>query len=137
MASPAPRNLSVGDIFLHAGTQVRGTIDQEIVEDYAERRQAGVDSARALTAPRAPLISIKSSAATVLGAMPAPDPAEMLQFFRVIDEQADRMRGLIADLLDQGRIETGTLSVSLEAAEVAGLVDQARSTFLTRGGGTP
>ena len=31
------------------------------------------------------------------------------------------MRGLINDLLDAGRIETGTLSVSPEAAEVAGL----------------
>ena len=59
----------------------------------------------------------------------------MLQFFRVIDGQADQMRGLIADLLDQGRIETGTLSVSLAPAEVAGLVDQARSTFLGSGGG--
>ena len=84
---------------------------------------------------RTPLISIKGSTATVLGASPAPAPAEMLQFFRVIDGQADRMRGLIADLLDQGRIETGTLSVSLEPAEVAGLVDQARSTFLGSGGG--
>ena len=45
------------------------------------------------------------------------------------------MLGLIADLLDQGRIETGTLSVSPEPAEMAGLVDQARSTFLTGGGG--
>ena len=45
------------------------------------------------------------------------------------------MLGLIGDLLDQGRIETGTLSVSPEPAEVAGLVDQARSTFLTGGGG--
>ena len=48
---------------------------------------------------RAPLIAIKGSTATVLGAAPPLDPAEMLQFFRVIDEQADRMRGLIADLL--------------------------------------
>ena len=77
---------------------------------------------------RAPLISIKGSTATVLGASPAPDPAEMLQFFRIIDEQADHMRGLIADLLDQGRIETGTLSVSPEPVEVAVLVDQARNT---------
>ena len=84
---------------------------------------------------RTPLISIKGSTATVLGASPAPAPAEMLQFFRVIDGQADQMRGLIADLLDQGRIETGMLSVSLEPAEVAGLVDQARSTFLGSGGG--
>ena len=83
---------------------------------------------------RAPLISIKGSTATVLGASPAPDPAEMLQFFRVIDDQADQMRGLIGDLLDQGRIETGTLSVSPEAADVAGLVDQARDAFLSGGG---
>ena len=86
---------------------------------------------------RAPLISIKGSTATVLGASPAPDPAEMLQFFRIIDEQANSMRGLIADLLDQGRIETGTLSVSPEPVEVAGLVDQARSTFLSGGGRHP
>ena len=80
---------------------------------------------------RTPLISIKGSTATVLGASPAPDPAEMLQFFRVIDDQADRMRGLIAELLDHGRIVTGTLSVSPGPAEVAALVDQARSTFVS------
>ena len=44
------------------------------------------------------------------------------------------MRGLINDLLDAGRIETGTLSVSTEPAEVASLVDQARNTFLSGGG---
>jgi len=86
---------------------------------------------------RNPLISIKGSTATVLGASPAPETGELLQFFRVIDEQADRMRGLIGDLLDQGRIETGTLSVSPEPTAVAGLVDQARSTFLGGGGRHP
>ena len=84
---------------------------------------------------RAPLTSIKGSASTVLGASTAVDPAEMLQFFRIIDEQADQMRGLISDLLDAGRIETGTLSVSPEPAEVASLVDQARKTFLSGGVG--
>ncbi len=79
---------------------------------------------------RTPLISIKGSTATVLGASPVPDPAEMLQFFRVIDEQADHMRSLIGDLLDHGRIVTGTLSVSPAPVEVATLVDQARSTFM-------
>jgi len=78
---------------------------------------------------RAPLISIKGSTATVLGTSPTPDSAEMVQFLRVIDDQANQMRGLIADLLDQGRIAAGTLSVSLERAAVAGLIDQARSTF--------
>ena len=84
---------------------------------------------------RTPLSSIKGSAVAVLGASRPPDQAETRQFFRVIDEQADQMLGLIGDLLDQGRIETGTLSVSAEPAEVAGLVDQARSTFLSGGGG--
>ena len=80
---------------------------------------------------RTPLISIKGSTATVLGASPTPEPAEMLQFFRVIDEQADRMRGLIGELLDHGRIVTGTLSVSPEPVGVASLVDQARGTFVS------
>ena len=83
---------------------------------------------------RTPLSAIKGSATAVLGASRSPDQAETRQFFRVIDEQADQMLGLIGDLLDQGRIETGTLSVSLEPAEVAGLVDHARNTFLTGGG---
>ena len=48
---------------------------------------------------RVPLTAIKGSAATVLGAAAALDPAEMLQFFRIIDEQADHLGSLIADLL--------------------------------------
>ena len=83
---------------------------------------------------RTPLISIKGSTATVLDASPPPEAAEMLQFFRVIDEQANQMRGLIGDLLDHGRIVTGTLSVSPEPVEVAALVDQARSAFLIGAG---
>ena len=86
---------------------------------------------------RAPLTSIKGSAATVLGAEPALDPAEMQQFFRIIDQQADHMRGLISDLLDAGRIDTGTLSVAPEPKDVAVLVDQARNTFLSGGGRHP
>ena len=82
---------------------------------------------------RAPLTSIKGSTATVLGASPALPPAEMLQFFRIIDDQADHMRSLISDLLDAGRIDAGTLSVTPEPSEVADLVDQARTTFLSGG----
>ncbi len=83
---------------------------------------------------RTPLSSIKGSAAALLGAARAPDPAEMLQFFRVINDQADRTLSLIADLQDQGRIETGTLSVAPEPADVSRLVDEARSTFVRSGG---
>ena len=83
---------------------------------------------------RAPLTSIKGSAATLLGASPGLDPVEVQQFAHIIDEQADHMRGLVADLLDAGRIETGTLSVVPEPVEVVSLVEQARKTFLSGGG---
>ena len=82
---------------------------------------------------RTPLTTIKGSAATVLGASSVLDPAEMRQFFRIIDEQADHMRVLISDLLDVTRIETGTLSITPGPTDVADVVDQARSAFL-RGG---
>ncbi len=83
---------------------------------------------------RAPLTSIKGSAATVLRAPRVLDRAEVRQFFRIIDSQADHMDGLISDLLDAGRIEAGMLSVDPEPSEVAALVEEARSTFLSGGG---
>ena len=83
---------------------------------------------------RAPLTSIKGSAATVLGSSDDMDPAVVRQFFRIIEDQADHMHGLVADLLDVARIETGTLRVTPEPAEVAALVDRARSAFLSAGG---
>ena len=83
---------------------------------------------------RVPLAAIKGSASTVLDAASPLDPAEVREFFHIIGLQADHMRGLISDLLDVGRIETGTLAVSPEPSEVGALVDQARNTFLSGGG---
>ena len=83
---------------------------------------------------RAPLTAIKGSAATLLEELGELEPAEMHEFHRIIDEQAGRMRSLIGALLDAGRIEAGTLSVSPEPSEVAVLVDRARNTFLAGGG---
>ena len=83
---------------------------------------------------RAPLTSIKGASATVLAAARVLDPAEVRQFFRIIDEQANHMDSLISDLLDAGRIQAGTLSVVAEPSEVAALVDVARNTFLSGGG---
>ena len=82
---------------------------------------------------RTPLTSIKGSAATVLGATSPLDPAETRQFFRIIEEQADRMRDLINNLLDMTRIESGTLSVVAEPTDIAAVIDQARNAFLSGG----
>ena len=83
---------------------------------------------------RIPLAAIKGSTAALLGGVRNFAPAETREFIRIVDGQADRMIGLIADLLDAGRIETGTLSVLPEPSEVAALVDRARTTFLSGGG---
>ena len=85
---------------------------------------------------RMPLSSIKGSAATVLGAPSSLDPAEAVQFFRIIDSQADRMHDLIGGLLDVARIETGTLPVNPEPSDAASLVDEAKSAFLSGGEGS-
>ena len=83
---------------------------------------------------RAPLTSIKGSTATLLSKARELDRAEMREFHRIIDEQAEHMYGLIGDLLDAGRIDSGTLSVSPEPSEVLRLVDRARNTFVSGGG---
>ncbi len=82
---------------------------------------------------RVPLASIKGSAATVLTAPATFGPSEMVQFFRIIDRQADHMSALINDLLDVAHIDAGTLSIFPEPVAVTELVENARSTFLSGG----
>ena len=83
---------------------------------------------------RTPLAAIKGSAATAVDSRVSLEPAEMSQFFRIIEQQADRMSGLIADLLDVARIASGSLSVKPTAVSVDELVDEARSTYLSADG---
>ena len=83
---------------------------------------------------RAPLAAIKGSAAAVLRAASTLDSAEIQQFFRIIDGQADHLLDLIGGLLDVARIDAGEMSLTTEATDVATLVDRARNTFLHGGG---
>ncbi len=83
---------------------------------------------------QAPLASIRGSATTLLNDEPDLDPAEMRQFFRIIEQAAGRMRGLISELLDLARVKTGTMTVEPGPVEVASLVDEARNAFLNAGG---
>ncbi len=83
---------------------------------------------------REPLAAIRGSAVTLLEDAAALDPAEMREFHRIIVEQSGHMRGLIGDLLDAGRLDSGTLSVSPEPSELAELVERARNTFVGGGG---
>ncbi|MDE2744688.1 MAG: response regulator [Chloroflexota bacterium] len=83
---------------------------------------------------RAPLTSVKGSITTLLNPSSPLNPAEILQFHRIIDSQTDQMRELIADLLDVARIDTGTLSVAPESTDLATLIGEAREAFQSGGG---
>ena len=83
---------------------------------------------------RSPLASIKGSASNLRESLNAFSPDEMIQFIRIIEMQADRMRDLLRELLDVARTETGSLSVTPEPYDAARLVDEACNTFLSGGG---
>ena len=83
---------------------------------------------------RTPMTSIKGSAMTLLEEGEALDSAERREFSRIIVDQTNHMRGLMSDLLDAGRIAAGTLTLAPEPAEVAELVELARSAFQSGGG---
>ena len=82
---------------------------------------------------RIPLATIKGFTATMLGAPSEIAQGEISQFCRIIDQQADRMRGLVNNLLDLTRIEAGMLSVTPEPTDVANVANQARDAFRMAG----
>ena len=83
---------------------------------------------------RAPLAAIRGSASTALEDPREPDRDELRQYLRIVEDQAGRMSGLIGDLLDAGRIGTGTLAVAATPTELAGIVERARTAFAGGGG---
>ena len=78
---------------------------------------------------RTPLATVRGSVSALLDEFSDMHPAEMRQFHRIILEQTDRMRALIADLLDAARIETGTLPVSPQPTDLAVLLGEAGNAF--------
>ena len=84
---------------------------------------------------RTPLATVRGSVSALLDESSDMHPAEMRQFHRIIFEQTDRMRALIADLLDVARLETGSLPVSPEPTDLAVLISEAENAFRIGGHG--
>jgi len=82
---------------------------------------------------RVPLAAIKGSASSVLDDPYSAGPAEMRQYFRIIADQADHIRGLINDLLLTGSSEAAGLPAIPVPTAVADLVDEASSLLLDGG----
>ena len=62
---------------------------------------------------RTPLASIKASATTLLESDVSWTPEETTDFLRTIDAEADRLNGLVDNLLDMSRLQTGALHLRL------------------------
>lgn len=78
---------------------------------------------------KTPLTAIKGSAATALGSSTPPDSEETRELFQIIDEQSDRLRGLVDDMLEMARIEAQEFSVDPQPVELSAILEEVRKVF--------
>ncbi|MGD8849218.1 MAG: ATP-binding protein, partial [Anaerolineales bacterium] len=71
---------------------------------------------------RTPLGFIKGYVTTLLREDTTWDAERREEFLQIIDDEADRLRELIDNLLDSSRLESGTLSMTLEPTKIAPVV---------------
>ncbi|HKZ55579.1 MAG TPA: ATP-binding protein [Anaerolineales bacterium] len=71
---------------------------------------------------RTPLGFIKGYVTTLLRDDVEWDPTNRGEFLRIVDEETDRLRELIDNLLDSSRLESGSLAMACEPTQVAPLV---------------
>ena len=83
---------------------------------------------------KTPLTAIKGSAATALGSARPLNAADVRELFQIIDQQADRLRELVDDLLDMTRIEAGSLSINPEPMDLRAAIEDARLAFMASAG---
>ena len=74
---------------------------------------------------RTPLGFIKGYVTTLLREDQEWDNSERAEFLRIIDDEADRLRELIDNLLDSSRLESGRLGMTCEAARLASVIRDA------------
>jgi signal transduction histidine kinase len=71
---------------------------------------------------RTPLGFIKGYATTLLRQDAEWDAATRIEFLHIIDEEADRLRELIDNLLDSSRLESGAIGMTREPTRIAPLL---------------
>jgi two-component system sensor histidine kinase KdpD len=67
---------------------------------------------------RTPLASIKAAATSLLSDEVHWSPDDVRNFSRTIDGEADRLTGLVSNLLDMSRLQTGALPVSVRPTSI-------------------
>ena len=79
---------------------------------------------------RTPVATIKGSAIALRSMAEAMNPTESMHLLRIIDQQADLMRSQLNSLIELTQIETGTLTVVAESADVPELIKRSCGEYL-------
>jgi two-component system sensor histidine kinase KdpD len=82
---------------------------------------------------RTPLASIKAASSSLLSDQLTFGPDESRVLLRTIDEEADRLNSLVENLLDMGRIQTGSVDVLDTGADMHDVIDAAIESLGPRG----
>ncbi len=81
---------------------------------------------------RTPLAAIKAASSSLLSDQLVFGPEETAVLLRTIDEQSDRLSGLVENLLDMSRIETGSVEVMRVPTDIGGVVTAALDSLGSR-----
>lgn len=81
---------------------------------------------------RTPMTSIKGYVEMLLMEAVGDSNADQRKFLQTIKTNIDRLGGLVNDLLDISRIESGRVSLELEPIDVADILSEMREVFLRR-----
>jgi two-component system, OmpR family, sensor histidine kinase KdpD len=84
---------------------------------------------------RTPLASIKAAATSVLSDEVDWTPDDMRGFCKTINAEADRLTGLVDNLLDMSRLQAGSLPVSLRPTALENVLYASVASLSSRGSG--
>jgi two-component system sensor histidine kinase KdpD len=84
---------------------------------------------------RTPLASIKAASSSLLSDQLTFGPDETRILLRTIDDESDRLNNLVENLLDMSRLQTGSMDVLEQMADVGELVGGAIASLGDRGAG--
>jgi len=121
---PLPRQLSIRGLTVQTENVPvgRGYLLRDVTRQVEVERVKASILATVSHELRTPLAAIKGFASALLRDDMQWNPASQRDFITLIDREADRLTGLVRNLLDMSRLEAGTLQFEWELCDLADLV---------------
>ena len=106
------------------------SVMQDITPLQEIERQKGEFLGKVSEELRTPLTTIKGSTIALRALNESQNANESVQLLRIIDQQADLMRSQLNTLIELTQIESGTLSVAIEATNLGALIERSCRDYL-------